>query len=100
MSSRQQPALPGASHGLRRSCTAGPPHLALPWTPAATLQAFGQGDAYVHNTFSGGRQSKTQSVLPRQKEQQTGPAVCKGSDGTGVRGWGIEGCDENGGGGE
>ena len=48
MFSRLQPALPGASHGLRGSCTADPPHLALPWTPAATLQAFGQGGAYVY----------------------------------------------------
>ena len=51
MFSRLQPALPGASHGLRGSCTAGPPHLALPWTPVATLQAFGQGDAYVNTQY-------------------------------------------------
>ncbi len=51
MSSRPQPALPGASHGQRGSCTAGPPHLAPLWTPAATLQAFGVGRE-VHSEYS------------------------------------------------
>ena len=41
MSSRPQPALPGASHGQRGSWPAGPPHLAPLWAPAATLQAVG-----------------------------------------------------------
>ena len=51
VSSRPQPALPGASHGQRGSCTAGPPHLAQLWTPAATLQAFGVGRE-VHSEYS------------------------------------------------
>ena len=40
VSSRPQPALPGASYGQRGSYTAGPLHLAPLWTPAATLQAL------------------------------------------------------------
>ena len=78
MSSRLQPALPGASHELRGSCTADPPHLALPWTPVATLQAFGQGDAYVNTQYFLWRKT-VEDVIPvtsdRQNSRRDQPCV-------------------------